>query len=224
MHTGGINTQQLFPIIARVLVLMTCIPIHECAHGFIAYKLGDNTARDSGRLTLNPLRHFDLMGTVALVLIGFGWAKPVPVNPNRFRGNRKVGMALTAAAGPAANFLMALVILIFYKLFFILIFHTSLKQAPAAEMILQLLLMMVTTNITLGVFNLIPVNPLDGSRILGLILPDKLYFKLLQYERYLYLGVLLLLVSGILSTPISVVSHYMLRGLDFLTSFIDLLL
>lgn len=224
MHTGGINTQQLFPIIARVLVLMTCIPIHECAHGFIAYKLGDNTARDSGRLTLNPLRHFDLMGTVALVLIGFGWAKPVPVNPNRFRGNRKVGMALTAAAGPAANFLMALVILIFYKLFFILIFHTSLKQAPAAEMILQLLLMMVTTNITLGVFNLIPVNPLDGSRILGLILPDKLYFKLLQYERYLYLGVLLLLVSGVLSTPISVVSRYMLRGLDFLTSFIDLLL
>lgn len=218
---GVISPEQLFSILARVLVLFTCIPIHECAHGWAASRLGDNTAKDLGRLTLNPIKHLDALGTFALVFLGFGWAKPVPVNPNNFRGDRKRGMAITAAAGPAANVLMAFVIMIIYKLTIIALALTNTWDRPFAGILMQILWIMVSTNITLAVFNLLPVNPLDGSRIFGLFLPDKIYYKLVQYERYLYFALILALAFGILDIPIAFLSNKALQGLDFLTSFID---
>lgn len=213
----------MFSILARILVLFTCIPVHECAHGWMAHRLGDDTAKNQGRLNLNPFTHLDLIGTLSLVLFGIGWAKPVPVNPFNFRGNRKRGMALTAAAGPAANVVLAFVILIIYKVFYIIcgVFH--LWTADLAVILTQILGIMVTTNISLAVFNLLPVNPLDGSRIIGVFLPDKIYYKLIEYERYIYFAVILLLFTGVLDRPISFVAGYVFKGLNFLTSFIDVL-
>lgn len=218
-----IDFDYLFSILARLVVLFTCIPAHECAHGWVAHRLGDDTAKNQGRLTLNPLRHFDLLGTLSLVLLGFGWAKPVPIDSRFFKGNQRRGIALTAIAGPAANLLMALVILLLYKaLYIVFVLAGAGGIAPAA--VLTVLRTMVLTNISLGVFNLLPINPLDGSRIFGVLLPEKWYWFLMRYERYIFFVLLLALVTGVLDGPIRFLADYVLRGMNWATSFMDVLL
>lgn len=220
----NIDFGRLYSIVARVLVLMVCIPAHECAHGWVAYRLGDNTAKMQKRLTLNPLRHFDLLGTLALVLLGFGWAKPVPVNPANLRCGPKKGMALTALAGPVANILMALVLLLLYRLFLIALGLAGALDSVAAAFVASILWSMVVTNISLGVFNLLPINPLDGSRILGLLLPDRIYYALMRAERFMMVGLMLLLYfTDVLSKPLYWATNAILRFLVFITSFMDLL-
>ncbi|MCH5188223.1 MAG: site-2 protease family protein [Oscillospiraceae bacterium] len=186
----------------RFLVLFTAITIHEFAHGFVADRLGDPTARNSGRLTLNPLSHLDPIGAICMVLFGFGWAKPVPFNPFYFR-NRKRDTALVSLAGPAANILLAFASTIIYVPFIVFVF--SRFPNPVTIFILGTLQSLVSLNIGFAVFNLIPFPPLDGSKILGAILPNSTYMDLLRYERFGFPVLFILSLTGILGRVLGVI-------------------
>ncbi len=209
----------------RAIVLLTAIPIHESAHALAASRLGDNTARSQGRISLNPAVHFDLIGSICMIIAGIGWAKPVPINSYNFKGNRKVGMALSAAAGPASNLAIALLSIILAKVFLF-----SGGYSPDALVLNTMYIIFITMaqiNIMLAIFNLIPIPPFDGSRIFNLFLPESYYFKLMQYERYIFLGLFVLLIAdtntGILSVPLSFLTGRVLNFFDFITGFIDMM-
>ena len=184
----SIDWQMLGDLVSRFLAVFLCLTVHETCHGLAAYALGDPTAKRQHRLSFNPLRHIDWLGFASMLIVGFGWAKPVPVDMRYFK-KPKQGMALTALAGPASNFLMAVIFLFLVRWMY--------WSAPATAFALWLynfLLNVVILNIGLGLFNLLPIPPLDGSKVLFALLPDRLYWKLMRYERYGML-VLLLLVA-----------------------------
>lgn len=167
------------------------IVLHEMSHGFVAYLLGDRTAKNAGRLTLNPIKHIDIFGLIAMIVFGFGWAKPVPVNPYFFK-NRKAGMALTAFAGPASNLLLALLGLFVYKLFMFIPMPIGI-MGEVLYGFAQFIVIFVSLNVGLAIFNLIPIPPLDGSKILNSFLPERIYFKIMQYEQYGFIVLYILL-------------------------------
>lgn len=182
---------------AAVLIVLT---IHEVSHGFIAYRLGDPTARFMGRLSLNPLRHIDPIGAVCMVLFHFGWAKPVPINTRFFR-NPKRDMALVALAGPLSNFLVSFLAIPFYLL--VALLYEEMVLAGAVGVLLLLVRILYTflflvhqISLGLGLFNLIPIPPLDGSRILFAFLPDRYYYGIMRYERHLALALSIALLLG----------------------------
>ena len=208
-------TYTVMKIVSRVLVVFLLLPVHEFAHAWAAYKLGDYTANYSGRLTLNPFAHLHPIGTLLLILTGYGWANPVPVNPRNFKDS-KIGMGLTALAGPVSNILMSFVLLLIYKGLTLIPTYTY-RAENVITIIESILVFMAQTSIVLAVFNLIPVPPLDGSRVLGLILPDRIYFKIMEYERYIYIGLMVLVFAGVLNTPIYFISDAIFNLLLTLT-------
>ena len=176
----------LSQMIVWAVTFFIAITVHEFAHGWAAYKLGDDTAERYGRLTLNPLKHIDLMGLLMLLFAGIGWAKPVPVNPYNLR-NPKTDMALISAAGPAANFALAILLAILIRF---ILFPMNLVSLGA------FLVLGIQLNIMLGLFNLVPIPPLDGSKILGSLLPDNLYYHWTNLERYGPILIIILVFSG----------------------------
>lgn len=171
-------------MLIAVIPALICITFHEVSHGFVAYKLGDNTAKDAGRLTLNPIKHIDIFGLLMMVVFKFGWAKPVPINMNNFK-NPKGGMAITAAAGPISNVLLAAVVLLLYGFL-----YTPLSNAGAFGVVMtRIILTTAYLSCALAIFNIIPISPLDGSKVLFSFLPEKAYYTLMRYE---FLGMILL--------------------------------
>lgn len=183
-------------LILSVMAALVALTLHEFAHGFVAYKLGDDTAKSRGRLSLNPMKHLDPFGALCMVLFHFGWAKPVPINPQNFKKPRQ-GFAITALAGPLTNIIIGFFTAFFYLLCFNLFKETGNTFLDNLQInTLLFLLYFFSINIGLGIFNLIPVPPFDGSRILNVILPKKLYFKVMKYERKIYWGVIAWLFFG----------------------------
>ena len=208
----------------RLIIVIFSLTIHEVAHGYAAYKMGDPTAKAFGRLSLNPLKHLDPLGFLCMLFFRFGWAKPVPINTRYFKKPRQ-GMAVSALAGPVANILMSFIGLLFYKLTLTLwyngVFTVDTKFAEnLVGLVLTFFQAFCVLNLYLGVFNLIPVPPLDGSRILFVVLPDKLYFGIMKYEQYIQIALIVLLYLGLLSGPLSALCGVILDGMEWLIELI----
>lgn len=169
----------------QVAAVLLCLTVHETSHGLAAYILGDPTAKSRNRLSLNPLRHIDWFGFAMMFFVGFGWAKPVPVDPRYFR-KPKEGMAVTALAGPVSNFLLAALVLFLSKVIYLYAPYTA-----AMDLLYFFLVQTAMLSVGLGLFNLIPIPPLDGSKVAAVVLPERAYESLMRYERY---GILVLLL------------------------------
>ena len=174
----------------QLLAVLFCLTVHETCHGLAALALGDPTAKRQHRLSLNPLRHIDWFGLLMMLVAGFGWARPVPVNPNYFKKPRQ-GMALTALAGPASNLLLALLLLIPARLIYTYAHYSVFNQTA-----LDFLTSTAALSIGLGLFNLIPIPPLDGSKVLAVLLPERAYRWLMRYERFGIFALWLLVALG----------------------------
>lgn len=192
-----LSPDYLTQILLSAAAAIIALSIHEYCHAFAAYKLGDSTAQSLGRLTLNPLNHIDPIGALFMVLFRFGWAKPVPINPRNF-DRPKRDFAITALAGPTSNIITAFISAPIFLLFLKLLASTPYVGFGHALVYNTCLFFSIFTalNIGLGVFNLIPVPPFDGSRILNAVLPERIYFKVMKYERQIYWGVIAWLFLG----------------------------
>ncbi|MCM1487293.1 MAG: site-2 protease family protein [Firmicutes bacterium] len=225
--TAQSTPQQIIIIVFSFLMIMlVSMPFHECAHGLAASFLGDSTAKNSGRLTLDPFSHIDPMGAIAMLLFGIGWAKPVPVSPascTRFKHIKPKGaMAIIAAAGPLSNLLLAYIFMIAMRVVFNANYSLIMSgKESAAFYIYEALYNVASININLAVFNLLPIPPFDGSRIFLSFLPTKIYFKIMKYEKIIMGIMLVLLLLGVFSSLLLICNVYLNYYLQQATNFVD---
>ena len=201
-------------MLMSVIPALVCITLHELSHGYVAYKLGDNTAKSMGRLTLNPIKHIDIVGLIMMVAFKFGWAKPVPVDMRNFK-HPKRDMAITALAGPVSNVLICCVVLFIYGIIFL---PCTLSGSEFWSDVLDMVYLTAYLSIALAVFNIIPVPPLDGSKVLFSLMSDEAYLKLMRYERYGMLLLLVLVATNVLGQPLQTVTQAVFK---FLFSFAE---
>lgn len=209
-----------YTIVARIAIILLVLPLHEFAHGWMAKRCGDNTAEESGRLTLNPISHIDPVGTVLLILCGFGWAKPVPINPARMRNPRR-SVIWVSLAGPVSNLIAALAGMIFVQ---IVLPFVNAYQNEVLLAVLYLLKAFVSVNIGLALFNLIPIPPLDGSKVLMCLLPYKGGLWMQQHQQILSIILWVLVLTPVLSIPLSWLSGKIYNLLVLLTNWIGILI
>ncbi len=208
-------------LISATVVVFLTMPIHEFAHGFAATKLGDPTPRWQGRMSLNPLHHLDYFGALMIYLVGFGFAKPVQVD-SRYFDNPKRDMAIVAFAGPLSNLIVA-VISSFLSNLVVFLFYTLQITSNAVATVLIILVNIFSyiaiINVSLAMFNLVPIPPLDGSKILGAFLPNRIYYQLMQYERYFMIFIMFLIfASSGFSNGLSKIVYMVYNGIDSITS------
>ncbi len=196
-----------------VAASLLCITFHETCHGLAAYRLGDNTAKRMGRLSLNPLKHVDLMGLIMMALFRFGWTKPVPVDMRNFK-NPKAGMALTALAGPVSNVVLAYAAVVLCN--FVMFLADRLGSTWLLLALAQFFVYVEIISAGLAVFNVFPIPPLDGSKVLFALLSDRAYDRLMRYEKY-GMGLLMaLLVTGAIDRPLGAMRDWLLTWLNSL--------
>lgn len=208
----NMDWSSLVQLLLRVVAVLFCIVFHEVSHGVAAYLLGDPTAKAQHRLSLNPIRHIDPFGALMMLLVGFGWAKPVPVDMRYFK-KPKSGMAMTALAGPLSNFILAYVMMLLAYLFLGIFVVNEVAYSAVTQGVLDFCILTASLSIGLGVFNLIPFPPLDGSKILGILLPDRIYYKILRYEFAGTIILMALLWLGVLDVPLYAVRSFVSEGL-----------
>lgn len=201
----------LVSLLISAAAALLCITLHELSHGFVAWRLGDPTAKQAGRLTLNPIKHLDTVGLAMMLVAKVGWAKPVPVDMRYFK-HPKQGMALTSLAGPAANFLTAMTAVALASL----IWHFA-SVSHVTLLALCFLSNIALLGVGMGLFNLIPISPLDGSKIVFALLPTPVYYKILRYERYIGIALFLLVMLGVFSRPLSFLIVRIIQGMCALT-------
>ena len=216
---GGDWRSYLICLLLSLPIVLLALSVHETAHGYMAYKLGDPTARNLGRLTLNPLKHLDIIGFACMILFGFGWAHPVPINSRYFKKPRR-DMALTAVSGPLSNILLSIIFAFLLNLWSFAMYRISYPNDTAVQLAYYFRVFLyygVSLNITLAVFNLLPIPPLDGSRIVSAFLPPKIAYKYLKYERIISIVLMVLLFIGVLSPVISIATNFLREKIIFFT-------
>ncbi len=201
-------------VLSRMFVVLCCMPVHEMAHAYAAYKCGDDTASLKGRLTINPFAHLSVIGTLMILFFGIGYANPVPVNPARLKHPRR-DMALVSLAGPVSN-----IVLSFIFIFVACFIQGVIPASPISIVMHTFFLFAAQINVTLAVFNLLPIPPLDGSKIFSAILPDKIYFKMMKYDRYIMIGLMILLFTGVLNGVVAWLSGGLLEVISYIPKLI----
>ncbi|MCK9478007.1 MAG: site-2 protease family protein [Firmicutes bacterium] len=214
-----LRNNSISEILLLIPALLISLTIHELSHGLAAFALGDNTAKRQGRLSLNPIRHIDWIGFIMLLTVGFGWAKPVPVDPRYFKDTKK-GMAITALAGPVSNIILACISAFVLYLAGFIVMQGGNIYITSQKFYVTFILKLFVYNCAIAMFNFLPIPPLDGSKILGAFLPNRIYYKYMQYERYGMIIMIVLLYSGfltpVLSNGVSNLMNAIFKGVEFI--------